>query len=326
MMINQSRIVPEQHILLKFISCENYAKDLLAGNLYMNSLEYFWNEYPMIKAKKKRDELLAYAKANNLEMNEDELLISLGKEREVQGQMDLFEGIYCHADASKLGFQKDLEEHLVTDVSFRAEGYRYCHVHCYYRLDYWMDNFAVHWDENEAIKDFGEYVVIIDDEAEFLKRIGRAASSNCMDYLCGSVKYREPIKDGKPTPIGNHVVMKLSDRLVDVHDAAYKDAITRNRDAFDKMSKMSYQKEWRIAVYDGKRNASAITLHIDGGISDIAHVVKTSELLQELDDMFLRKAVKIGESGYYGNISRADMREKFYALGDYKASMFAVFG
>ena len=44
------------YILLKFISQKSYVDDFLNGSLYMNSLYYFWNEYPFKEAAAKRDE------------------------------------------------------------------------------------------------------------------------------------------------------------------------------------------------------------------------------------------------------------------------------
>lgn len=57
----------ENYILLKFISSadksnkKKYLKDFLNGSLYMNTLNYFWNEYYLELAKKRR-----YAEANGI--------------------------------------------------------------------------------------------------------------------------------------------------------------------------------------------------------------------------------------------------------------------
>ena len=65
-----SPICATQHILMKFVSEKEYAEDLLRGYLYMNSLDYFWNEFKL-------------------------------SDNGVPGQMDLFEGIYGYLDVSK---------------------------------------------------------------------------------------------------------------------------------------------------------------------------------------------------------------------------------
>lgn len=65
------------HILLKFISKENYLKEFLAGSLFMNTLYYFWNEF-MLEAVKKGKRVPLSELAKN----------------EKYGQLDLFEGTY----------------------------------------------------------------------------------------------------------------------------------------------------------------------------------------------------------------------------------------
>lgn len=289
------KIIPSQHILLKFVAAKAYAEDLLNGRLYMNSLHYFWNEFQI-------------------------------NDSDVRGQKDMFEGVYCHVDPVKFGFPKDFADALVSDAAIRAEGYKYCHVHCYYRLDYWMDNHLLQYDLSDLMNDFGQYVVIIDDEKEFLKRVGLAAAEQNVDFLCGNVHYRAPKKNGEVISLKHHIVLKAKDYLVDVTQPPYAGALTSRRDAFDKMDAMAYQKEWRIAVYDGEKSVDPKVLELKGGISDIAHIVETSRLAEELDSLFPSGKIKPGLDGWYGNIGRREMREKFYDLGDHKGSVFGIIG
>lgn len=188
--------ISSQYILLKYVSSEKYANDFLNGILYMNSLEYFWNEYNTAKS-------------------------PLG----VQGQADLFEGNYCNVDVSSFGFPKDFCDALVADVSIRAEGYKYCHVHCYYRLDYTMNEPIISYYINPLMNDFGEYVIIIEDEKEFLERVNRAITAKELKYLCGNVRYHKPMKNGKEAFFTNTAVVKVNDFLVDINEPIYKDVI-----------------------------------------------------------------------------------------------------
>lgn len=287
--------VPGQHILLKFVAAKEYAEDLLNGKLYMNSLHYFWNEFQINGS-------------------------------DVQGQKDMFEGVYCHVDSVKFGFPKDFADVLTSDAAIRAEGYKYCHVHCYYRLDYWMDNDSFLYGLSDLMNDFGQYVVIIDDEKEFLKRVGLAATKQNVDFLCGNVRYRALKKNGEPISLKHHMIVKAREYLVDVTQPPYAGALTSRRDAFDKMDVMAYQKEWRIAVYDGEKSVAPKVLELKGGISDIAHVVETCRLVEDLDSIFQNRRIKPGFVGWYGNIGRREMREKFYDLGDHKGSLFGIVG
>ena len=49
----------QNSILLKYISKKEYVDDFMAGNLYMNSLYYFWNEYA-IESKRKINPCTAF--------------------------------------------------------------------------------------------------------------------------------------------------------------------------------------------------------------------------------------------------------------------------
>lgn len=295
-----SPICATQHILMKFVSEKEYAEDLLRGYLYMNSLDYFWNEFKL-------------------------------SDNGVPGQMDLFEGIYGYLDVSKFGFEPTWQKLLTSDIAVRAEGYKYCHIHSYYRLDYWfdysiMDSIGiVKYDDTSSMKQFGKYVVIIDNEIEFLRRIGEmAAKQKQIYFLCGNVKYREMRKYGQIVPYKKCMTLKLKDHLVDVREQKYNNIMTRKYDVFDKMKAMAYQKEWRIAIYENEKNVEAKKFFISEGIQDIAHIVEVDYLDEEIKKMFCLRRPNNGNVGWYGNISRKELREKFYELGDYKGSVLSV--
>lgn len=316
---------PQNHILLKFISNKAYADDFMRGKLYMNSLEYFWNEYRLEVAKKKKDEIKNFT---NKSFNEN-TLISM-EENIVPGQMDLFEGI-CGTvkNASTLGFEQDFCDVLASDISLRAEGYRYCNVHCYYRMDYWYQNDKILLNLNPEMENFGEYVAIIDDEIKFLSLVNRAMNRQSYQYLCGSVRYLHPKKNGKNVHLGHHIVMKADDYIIDMKnlEAQNNTVEVSHRDCFCKMDSMQSQMEWRIAMYRGVKDSSAYTLELGTGLKDIAHIVKSGDLNAELMTLFQNHNIKHGiKERWYGNIDRKEMREKFYALGDYKASVLGIIG
>lgn len=323
-------IEPQNHILLKFISKPKYVDDFMRGRLYMNSLEYFWNEYRLEKARKWQEEMKrkkAKAKAAGARPDED-MPVALD-ECGTPGQMDLFEGVGGTVkDAAALGFDQDFCGALATDVSLRAEGFRYCNVSCFYRLDYRRVPNMILWDTNPSMANFGEYVVIIDDEAGFLRLVNRAMDRLGYQYLCGSVRYFPPMKDGKRMDMGHHIVFRTRESLFNLRELEQNHAIAMShRDCFCKMDSMQAQREWRIAMYRGVKDVSAYTLELESGLEGIAHVVRTSELEDELYSMFQEGRVKQGIcERWYGNTGRKELREKFYALGDYQASALAVIG
>lgn len=119
------------HILLKFISQPNdgdklkYLHDFLNGNLYMNTLSYFWNEY-MPKNGEDPIEL-----ASNQTIRPQKIPNQLPK-----GQGDILEGTVGMIPTENTRFAKAFKNHLLTDCICRANGFEYCNTLCFYRLDY----------------------------------------------------------------------------------------------------------------------------------------------------------------------------------------------
>lgn len=295
--INQ--VYPGQHILMKFISNREYAEDLLKGKLYMNSVDYFWNEFKLT-------------------------------DNGVPGQMDLFEGTYGYLDVSKYGFEPIWQKLQTSDIVVRSEGYKYCHIHSYYRLDYWIDNSMgkvgiVKYSDLSSMRQFGKYVVVIDDEMEFLRRVNKMVERhNGAYFLCGNVRYHEMRKCGRRVPYKKCMVLKIKDYLVDVREEQYKAIMTKKCDVFDKMKSMDYQKEWRIAIYENEKNVNAKIFSINEGIQDIAHIVDAEHLDEDIKRIFRWGIPKQGNVGWYGNMNRKEMRDKFYELGEYKGSLLSI--
>lgn len=93
------------------------------------------------------------------------------------------------------------------------------------------------------------------------------------------------------------------------------------------MARMSYQNEWRIAVYDKARDTAAQIITIDGGIRDIAYMVKSSDIIKAVDELFVEQKIKQGcRECWFGNISRRNMRNKFYELGNNKGVVLGIIG
>ena len=92
-------------------------------------------------------------------------------------------------------------ENLIADPMFRAEGYKYCNVACFYRVDvatFPMQNqyILTHWQECSDMKEFGNFVIIIKDSAELIRRVGFAVQKNGFKYCAGDVNYYQDIEPG----------------------------------------------------------------------------------------------------------------------------------
>ena len=117
---------------------------------------------------------------------------------------------------------------------------------------------------------------------------------------------------------GHNIELKEDDELYDISKDDSK------RDAFDKMSNYSYQKEWRVALCRGEKDIKAYNLSV-GNLRDIVHWVKQEELKSEIKRMFQNNQIKANSGNWYGD-DRHELREKLYQLGDDKAERFIIVG
>lgn len=275
-------------VLAKFTSKQKYANSFRRGKLHMNALSYFWNN------------------------GEGD-------------QKDVLEGVIASISPQKIGFlPADFATCQLTDIRFQAVGYAYCNVFCMSRFDIiplttLPGGTAVNITTPANMKDFGDYVVIVDDEAEYLRRIHAAAKN--YQYLCGNVSYHNPTLNGTPMEQRPHILLK-ADATFDIRKI---EGIKKKWDAFDKSSRYRGENEWRLCLYRGVTSTEPFELDI-GDIRDITHMIKTRELEKEIYKLKTNPKFFQSTETYYGNVSRKDLRELFYELGDYRAWMFSTIG
>lgn len=302
------------HILLKFISKDSFAKEFLDGSLYMNSLSFFWNEYPLLQAKKAKETYIS----SHPEVNPDDVC-ALIENRMPSKQADMFEGTVGYDPAE--GLKSEFGESMLSDAVLRSVGFQYCNTLSFYRLDYRYDGVHLFYDVPN-MAEFGDYVAIIKNKGELTRRIGIAAKCEEIDFLCGDIRYKGLKRDGKAVNLSNrhHMVMNAAGTydISELHP-------TSKRDCFFKMDKYADQKEWRIAVYRGVKDTKAYRLEI-GDIRDIVVCVPTKELVTTVDNLFRLNQIWPSNEGFYGNTTRDEMKEKFYKLGDNKVEKFFALG
>ncbi len=138
----------------KFFSKKKYAEDFLRGNLYMNSMAYFW--------------------ANGFE-----------------GQADFGEGSLRSATPAQMLFPDDLAAVVKGPVVSRITAYRYCNICCFSRLvvDH-KRRYAVRFDPR--IRDFGPYTVRILDMEAFQHRVAETLAAQGSLGIGGAVSYLPP--------------------------------------------------------------------------------------------------------------------------------------
>lgn len=312
------------HVLLKFISKEEYVEDFLNGKFYMNTL-YNLSAKKFDDAKKK---LKAYIEAHP-EKNPCDIQVKMSDNLS-EAQSDTLEGVVGYGSNAR--FKPMFGEHMISDCIYQAVGFQYCNVLCFYRLDFYTSGYRLNYMCNHNLllnydipnmKEFGEYVIIIKDKQELIKRINHSARG--MKYLCGDVEYKPLMRDGKKIDISNrhHVLLKQE------ATANISEVQTENGDCFSKYDKYLCQREWRLALYRGKKKTIAFPFCV-GNMRDIAYCTKVENLIPELDKMLIAGDVKPSKDRLYtynyGNITRPEMREKFYELGDNKANLFLFIG
>ena len=155
--------------LIKFIAKKKYLKDFLRGSLYMNTLNYFWNEYRLSKITDGID------REKNLEEYDQ------GFE---SGQFDLYEGTASVLNKSEAGFGEAITEH-IKSVVVRAKGYGYCNVLSFCGVPGNDCNLDI-----QRLSQFGEYVIVVKNKEELLRRIGKACSNEGFSFIFGKIIYK----------------------------------------------------------------------------------------------------------------------------------------
>lgn len=133
------------HLLTRFFSQKNFLDAFISGKLYMNTLDYFWN--------------------NGFEE-----------------QKDIFEGVVCTVPVKDFnGFPMDFQAAQASDYHFRAEGYKFCNVLCFYKIDFILERGLLRYDLNDDMSKFGEYVAIITNNTQHdtTKKRSRKSGSSC---------------------------------------------------------------------------------------------------------------------------------------------------
>ena len=278
------------YTLIKYISNRKYVKDFMTGKLFMNYLGYFWNR-----------------RGNS------------------EGQTDMYEGTILTSNSKQFCINDDeFNAHRVRDHIFKAEGYKYCNIMCFYRVDFmfspWKDH-DIEWDSSKGMDKFGKFIVIIKDANEFVRRVDNAVRREKFKFVAGSVDYHEIVKDGVPTPEGPQLHLQSEPPF------EFKTLPQGEKfDSFDKTRIYEYQKEWRISLYRGVREEKPYTLDV-GNLCDIATWKHTYELEEQINYLLKSGKIKpLNDYGYKGNSDRASLRELFYELGDYKATLCTVLG
>lgn len=303
------------YILTKFFAQKEYQQAFVRGDFYLSSLSAFtkvYSERALIAAVMQGDN---YAK------------MLLEKQRN-RSQRDILEGTIASIPPDQIPELPDKMRKMIdTDVMIRALGYDYCNVMCFCKMEYRFQMLEkiirIDWDEPN-MKDFGEYAIIVKDPKELIRRIDMAVKRQNYQYVCGDVNYHPRTFNHKAITRNKPSVSLQLEKPIEMN-AILKQGKRVDYDAFDKCDIYKNQYEWRLAINNGAADEQPLQISV-GDLSDIVEMVDRSSLADKMHELFMTAAIFPMEEGYYGNTSRAEMREAFYHLGEDKGYYIITLG
>lgn len=276
--------------LIRFTS-EEHVEEFLSGEVYMNSISYFW-------------------------------------ERGTEEQKDFSEGIAFNIPKDKLtGLSEDLIKVLCYDISIRAIAYKFSNICCFYRLFIDEINKIIQLPQSN-ITNFGSCAIIIENENKFTDRIIKSVRNiPGFEVTLGDVNYHKRTDSTNPNEKVHHTIDLKLIELIDINEVLGKNKFKKIKDSFNKIERYSHQQEWRISLFKNKKVDLPFKLDI-GDISDIAYSVKTTDLNNHIITKykgFRFGHVKDQRKPYQGTINRKQLHKKILSL-DSKGQIMVTIG
>lgn len=261
-----------------------------------------------------------------------------------QAQMDILEGSVAEIDMDYINDQfrlktkasqtlpialfndQDMRDLIVANPRVIAEGYNYANMLCMSKIEYTrpLINGVLAYDfAFPDMRDFGDYVVLIYNQQVFVDRLIQAADKKGFKILCRDVTYHK-LKYGSKIVremTSGTMISQESFQITDFMNGSYAEHIAC--DSFDKWENYKDQKEWRVTL-DSRIDMKAETLDI-GDVSTIAIGCQVSDIKNRLQRISNRGNIR-HMSGFMGNISREDLRDRFYAKGNGMAHIAFMVG
>lgn len=304
------------YILAKFFEKRAYQEDFMNGNLYLSSLSTFKKTYP----EKELEEAI---------LRGDKRAEGLLKLQHNNSQRDVFEGTVATLPPNSIPeLPEDFRLNLCRDIMIQSLGYDYCNLMCFCKIEYCrkiINGKLVYKYQEPKMKDFGDYVVIIKKPKVFLQRVEKAISEKGYDYICGSVNYHPITFNGGLAEHKNSMIISTHNSF-DISDLMQRDQSKRiDYDAFDKCNAYKSQNEWRLVVDNHVANDQPLRINV-GDLSDVVIRTRRDNLAEKLQRHLGKYEISPIQDGYFGNISRASMREQFYQMGENKGYLTATIG
>lgn len=288
-------------LLIRYIK-SSHAESYLKGEIYMSSVSYFWSLEK------------AYQEMHNPET----------KRFDIYGQQDFSEGLGYAIPKNKSDLIIESEVFDYQNISdyfrLRVEAYKYTNISCFYRVDIsspkdFLNCYNVLNNQNvDCIKFpgyemdvFGDKVLIIKDEEEFIKRIKKAVKKEHAYVVMGDVRYY----DNFP---GLTVINEREDGKLDNLNSFIKNKSNiKSYGLLDKRMNYQDQNEWRICYLGNKDGLDTEPKILKvGNLIDIIDIVDTKNFRQYIKMMLELNKFNFSNNGKQvdGNISYENFKNK----------------
>lgn len=183
---------------------------------------------------------------------------------------------------------------------------------------------------DETMDLFGDIVIIIKNEHEFIRRVINAVKKENSECIIGDVRYHtiqdrvEPDKSGKK----HSATFFIEDFTIDI-DSEFIDADADiiKYGCLDKHSRFKNQKEWRVCWLPQEKNSEGKILNV-GRLDDIIEIVPSTEIRQrllEINPCHIPGIIEVNKNYISGTLTYEKFKEKVEAI-DKKCSIIFDIG
>lgn len=140
---------------------------------------------------------------------------------------------------------------------------------------------------DKNMDEFGDMVVIIKNEAEFVKRVIAAVKSEGGKCVIGNVQYHKMQDRTEPDKFGkrNHLTLILEGLSMNIDSEFIDDVQAISYGCLDKYDRFKNQKEWRICWLPHTKNLEGKILNV-GKLDDIIELVPRETIKRKLLEMY----------------------------------------
>ena len=302
-----------EEMLIRYIDSK-YANSYLSGELYLSSLSYFWNLEKMRESPTNTQQDYGEGIALQIPHNKfnkfKELLpsdLSNGIIHDIRFRIQAYG--YCNLSCfyridaictnKPIPVDEDNLAHIANQNGFNLTGEQIRQmsptdiptlinklIPKNLVISPKMNAFIQLPDKN--MDAFGDMVIIVKDEREFINRIIAAVKIEGGECIIGNVQYHKMKDQVHPDKFGqrNHITFTLDGLLIDINSEFidYDSHIIRYG-CLDKYDRFKSQKEWRVCWLPNTKNFEGKILNV-GKLDDIIELVPRESIRQRLLEMY----------------------------------------